>query len=61
MTNFDQIKGKVKETAGEAVDNERLADKGRADRAKGKAKEAADKAKDRAKKASDDARSRFAE
>ncbi|MEV4249289.1 CsbD family protein [Streptosporangium canum] len=61
MTNFDQIKGKVKETAGEAVDNDRLADKGRADRAKGKAKEAADKAKDRAKKVSDDARGHFAE
>ncbi|MDP9862268.1 MULTISPECIES: CsbD family protein [Streptosporangium] len=61
MTNFDQIKGKVKETAGEAVDNDSLAAKGRADRAKGKAKEAADKAKDRAKRASEETRGRFAE
>ncbi|GAA4228554.1 uncharacterized protein YjbJ (UPF0337 family) [Streptosporangium album] len=61
MTNFDQIKGKVKETAGKTVDNDSLANKGRADQAKGKAKEAADKAKDRAKKAADEKRGHFAE
>ncbi|WP_326821966.1 CsbD family protein [Streptosporangium sp. NBC_01639] len=61
MTNFDQIKGKVKETAGEAADNDSLANKGRADRAKGKAKEGADKAKDRAKKAAGEKHGRFAE
>ncbi|MFJ2032098.1 CsbD family protein [Streptosporangium sp. NPDC087985] len=61
MTNFDQIKGKVKEAVGEAADNDSLANKGRMDRAKGKAKEAADKAKDKAKKAADEKRGHFAE
>ncbi|GAB2460453.1 CsbD family protein [Streptosporangium sandarakinum] len=61
MTNFDQIKGKARENAGEAVNDDEMADRGRAEHAKGKAKEAAGKAKDKAKKAADDARGRFAE
>ena len=42
----DKAKGKVKETAGKAVGNERLTAEGRADQAKGDAKQAVEKAKD---------------
>ena len=42
----DKVKGKVKETAGKAVGNERLTAEGRADQAKGDAKQAVEKAKD---------------
>jgi uncharacterized protein YjbJ (UPF0337 family) len=42
----DKAKGKVKETAGRAVGNERLTAEGRADQAKGDAKQAVEKAKD---------------
>ncbi|MEU9836176.1 CsbD family protein [Streptosporangium sp. NPDC048047] len=61
MTNFDQIKGKAKENAGEAVNDDEMAARGRMERAKGKGKEAVGKAKDKAKKAADDTRGRFAE
>lgn len=49
----DEAKGKVKETVGEATGDEELADQGRADQVKGKAKGAADKLSDAAKKAKD--------
>ena len=42
----EKVKGKVKETAGRAVGNERLTAEGRADQAKGDAKQAVEKAKD---------------
>jgi uncharacterized protein YjbJ (UPF0337 family) len=42
----DKVKGKVKETAGKAVGNERLTAEGRADQAKGDAKQAVEKVKD---------------
>ncbi|CAM5479200.1 hypothetical protein SCALM49S_08426 [Streptomyces californicus] len=42
----DQAKGKVKETAGRAVGNERLVAEGRADQTKGDAREAKEKTKD---------------
>ncbi|SEN19197.1 CsbD family protein [Actinacidiphila rubida] len=45
----DQVKGKAKETAGHAVGNERLEAEGRADQAKGDAREAGEKIKDAAK------------
>jgi len=37
---FDQFKGKVKQSVGEAVGNDRLANSGTADQVKGAAKEA---------------------
>ena len=40
--NTDDIKGKLKETGGELTGDERLANEGRADQAKGKVKDAAD-------------------
>ncbi|MFE6777488.1 CsbD family protein [Streptomyces sp. NPDC057702] len=43
---IDQAKGKVKEAAGRAVGNERLTAEGRADQAKGDARQAKEKLKD---------------
>ncbi|MEU6443332.1 MULTISPECIES: CsbD family protein [unclassified Streptomyces] len=45
----EQAKGKVKETAGRAVGNERLTAEGRADQVKGDARQAKEKMKDIAK------------
>jgi uncharacterized protein YjbJ (UPF0337 family) len=45
---IDQAKGKVKQTVGEAVGNERLANSGAADQVKGAAKEAWGNTKDAA-------------
>jgi uncharacterized protein YjbJ (UPF0337 family) len=42
----DEMKGKLKETAGKATGNERLESEGRTDQVKGKAKDAADDAAD---------------
>ncbi|WP_078947870.1 CsbD family protein [Streptomyces griseus] len=42
----EQAKGKVKEAAGRAVGNERLEAEGRADQAKGDARQSKEKAKD---------------
>ncbi|MFD3457649.1 CsbD family protein [Streptomyces sp. NPDC058691] len=42
----EQVVGKAKETAGEAVGNERLTAKGRVEQAKGDAREAKEKLKD---------------
>ncbi len=44
------IKGKVKETVGKAVGNEKLEDKGKSDQAKAAVKEAGEKVKDAAAK-----------
>ena len=41
-----ELKGKVKEGAGDATDNERLENEGRADQAKGNLKQAGEKVKD---------------
>ena len=41
----DEMKGKLKETAGKATGDERLENEGRTDQVKGKAKEAVDDAK----------------
>jgi uncharacterized protein YjbJ (UPF0337 family) len=45
----DVAAGKIKETAGDAVGNERLEAEGRGDQAKGHSREAVEKAKDAAK------------
>ncbi|MER7731742.1 CsbD family protein [Streptomyces erythrochromogenes] len=42
----EQVKGKLKETAGRAVGNERLTAEGRAEKTKGNARQAKEKMKD---------------
>ncbi|GGX89364.1 CsbD family protein [Streptomyces minutiscleroticus] len=42
----EQVKGKVKETVGRAVGNERMTAEGRADQSKGDARQAKEKTKD---------------
>lgn len=49
QAKVEQVKGKVKETAGHAVGNGRLEAEGRAEQAKGDARTAAEKAKDAAR------------
>lgn len=44
---FDEAAGKAKEAAGEALDNESLANEGRADQAKAQVKDAVDDAKNK--------------
>ncbi|MFJ6483642.1 MULTISPECIES: CsbD family protein [unclassified Streptomyces] len=45
-SKVEQAKGKLKETAGRAVGNERLTAEGRAEKAKGDARQAKEKMKD---------------
>jgi uncharacterized protein YjbJ (UPF0337 family) len=47
MSNTDDIKGRVKEAAGDLTDNDRLQREGKADQAAGKAKEFIDDVKDK--------------
>ncbi|HEX4867500.1 MAG TPA: CsbD family protein [Acidimicrobiales bacterium] len=47
MSNTDDLKGRVKEAAGDLTDNERLEREGKADRAEGKVKDAVDGARDK--------------
>ena len=51
---FDQMKGKAKQSVGEAVGNDRLANSGTADQVKGAAKEAWGSTKDAVRSATDD-------
>ena len=53
---FDQFKGKVKQSVGEAFGNDKLANSGTVDQVKGAAREAWGNAKDAASAASADAR-----
>ncbi|MEU3061535.1 CsbD family protein [Streptomyces subrutilus] len=46
QAKVEQAKGKLKETAGRAVGNERLTAEGRAEQAKGDARQAKEKMKD---------------
>ncbi|ARJ49929.1 CsbD family protein [Staphylococcus lutrae] len=52
MTNeenkFEQLKGNVKETVGNATNNESLENEGKSDKLSGKAKEAVENVKDKA-------------
>lgn len=52
---FDQFKGKVKQSVGEAVGNQKLANAGAVDQVKGNVKEAWGNTKDAAQVASDNA------
>ena len=47
----DQVKGRVKEAAGEIADNDKLRREGKIDQAAGKAKEAVEKVVDKTKRA----------
>ncbi len=47
MANADDIKGRVKEAAGDLTDNDRLKREGKTDQAAGKIKEMADDVKDK--------------
>ena len=49
----DQVSGKLKETAGQLTDNERLENEGKAESAKGGLKDAVEDVKDAAHKAAD--------
>jgi uncharacterized protein YjbJ (UPF0337 family) len=53
---FDQLKGQVKQSIGEATGNEKLANSGAADQVKGAAKEAWGNTKEAAQAVSDDVR-----
>ncbi|WP_213456793.1 CsbD family protein [Rhizomonospora bruguierae] len=50
---FDELKGKVKERAGTATDNERMRGEGRADQSEANAKQAGEHVKDAAQEAKD--------
>lgn len=53
MPNTDDIKGRVKEAAGDLTDNDRLQREGKLDQASGKVKEFVDDAKDKIEDAVD--------
>ncbi len=55
---FDQVAGKIKQSVGEAVGNQKLANSGVADQVKGVAKETWGNAKDTAAVVNDDTRAR---
>jgi uncharacterized protein YjbJ (UPF0337 family) len=46
MTNKDDVKGRVKEAAGDLTDDDRLKNEGKVDQGKGKVKEAVDRVGD---------------
>ncbi|HWB32008.1 MAG TPA: CsbD family protein [Acidobacteriaceae bacterium] len=58
---FDQLKGKAKQSIGETVGDDRMANSGTADQVKGAAKEAWGNTKDAAQTISDDAHARAEE
>lgn len=58
MENKDQIKGRIKEAAGDLTDNDRLKREGKTDKVAGGAKEAIDKVEETAKNVVDDVKSR---
>lgn len=47
MSNADQIKGRVKQAAGDLADDEELRNEGKVDEAAGKVKDAIDKVKNK--------------
>jgi len=49
MANKDDVKGRVKEAAGDLTDNDRLKNEGKVDQGKGKVKDAVDKVGDKIK------------
>lgn len=59
MSNTDDIKGRIKEAAGDLTDNERLENEGKADQAEGKVKDAVDTARDKLGDAADKVRDKL--
>jgi uncharacterized protein YjbJ (UPF0337 family) len=59
MSNADDLKGRVKEAAGDLTDNEDLEREGKTDRAAGKAKEMLGDATDKAEDAVDAVKDRL--
>jgi uncharacterized protein YjbJ (UPF0337 family) len=55
----DDLKGRVKEAAGDLTDDERLEREGKADRASGKVKEKLEQAKEKGEEIVDKAKERF--
>lgn len=49
MPNFDELKGRAKEAAGDLTDDERLRQEGKTDQTAGKVKDAVDKVADKVK------------
>lgn len=59
MSNTDDIKGRVKEAAGDLTDNDRLKREGKADQVEGKVKELVDDARDKIEDVVDKVRDKF--
>ena len=59
MSNTDDIKGRVKEAAGDLTDNERLKREGKADQVEGKVKDVVDGARDKIEDAVDKVRDKL--
>lgn len=59
MSNTDDLKGRVKEAAGDLTDNDRLKREGKADQLEGKVKELVDDARDKIEDAVDKVRDKF--
>ena len=59
MSNTDDLKGRVKEAAGDLTDNDRLKREGKADQVEGKVKELVDDARDKIEDAVDKVREKF--
>jgi uncharacterized protein YjbJ (UPF0337 family) len=53
MPNADEVKGRVKEAAGDLADDDKLKKEGKTDRAAGKAKDVAENVKDKVEDAVD--------
>jgi len=47
MSNADEMKGRIKEAAGDLTDDEHLKQEGKADKVEGKVKDAVDTARDK--------------
>jgi uncharacterized protein YjbJ (UPF0337 family) len=59
MKNPDEIKGRIKEAAGDLTDNDRLKREGKTDRAAGKAKEVIDQGRDKVENTVDSLKDRI--
>jgi uncharacterized protein YjbJ (UPF0337 family) len=59
MPDSDEVKGRVKEAAGDLTDNDDLRREGKADQAAGKVKETLDDAKDKVDDAVDRVKEKF--
>lgn len=58
MSNADEMKGRIKEAAGDLTDDDRLKQEGKADKVEGKVKDAVDTARDKLGEIADKVRGR---